>query len=441
MFQLHDKTRFRLCLAGFAVLCVLPTLLVAGWCVGRHLPGHARAEAEQLGRQLGMTVKLAGVKYARPGVVMYEGLELADRETDQTVLRCRLVEIARESADEKEKRPRTVLTITAAQPEIEAASLPRVWQCLQRIMEGLCGGLDADLRLAAAEVTLQAHDGSQTMTNVEGAIETLPGGIRSEVHFRLAGVDTPEPIGIRLVRNRQISPPASGFELYTGGGELPCNVLAMGLEELKPLGPRCCFRGYIWANETIDGWEGEVTGQMVNLDLGRLVTDHFPHKLTGNAQLIIQSARFRHGRLEEGSAIVTAGPGTIDRSLLAAAVDRLNLVAVKKSSPAGEGIAYEELALSANFDAKGLRLCGRCSSTAPGTILRDGRDCLLGEPSQPQPMAALVQTLVPQSMVQVPASRQSDWLIRHLPVPEVIPLPGAETVPPQARVRLKEPLR
>ena len=46
-------------------------------------------------------------------------------------------------------------------------------------------------------------------------------------------------------------------------------------------------------------------------------------------------------------------------------------------------------------------------------------------------MAALVQTLVPQSAVQVPASRQTDWLLRHLPVPEVIPPPGAEPFRPK----------
>jgi hypothetical protein len=444
MLQLHDRTRYRICLAGFAILCVLPTLVIGGWCVGRRLPGCARAEAERLGQQLGITVKLGGLKHVRPGVMLYEGLELGDPETGQTVLRCRLLEITQDSADgqpEQPGQPRTVLTVKAAQPEVEAASLHRVWQCLQRILEGSCGKLDADLRLAAAEVTLRAADGSQTMTNVEAAIETLPAGTRAEVHFRLAGVETPEPIGIRLVRNRQVSPPASGFELYTGGGELPCNVLAMGLEELKPLGTRCCFRGYIWANEATDGWEGEVTGQLVNLDLGRLVTDHFPHKLTGNGQLTIQSARFRHGRLEEGNAMMTAGPGTIDRSLLAAAADRLNLVVGKEPSLDGNSIPYEELALSATFDAKGIRLGGRCKAGKPGTILSDGRDGLLGEPSQPQSVASLVQTLVPQSAVQVPASRQTDWLLHHLPVPEVMPRPGDEAIPPQAWLRLKEPMR
>jgi len=157
-------------------------------------------------------------------------------------------------------------------------------------------------------------------------METLPGGTRAEINFRLAGVATPEPIRIRVVRDRQASPPTSGFELDTGGGELSCNVLAMGLSELKPLGPRCRFRGRIWANETPEGWTGEVTGQLVELNLGNLVTDHFSHRLSGVGEATIPLARFRRGRLEEGSARIEVGPGTIDRALLAAAMGRLGLV-------------------------------------------------------------------------------------------------------------------
>jgi hypothetical protein len=45
---------------------------------------------------------------------------------------------------------------------------------------------------------------------------------------------------------------------------------------------------------------------------------------------------------------------------------------------------------------------------------------------------------VPQSEVQVPASRQTDGLLRHLPVPDVIPPPGSKGDAPHARVRLGE---
>lgn len=456
MFHLHDTTRRRLCVAGFLVFGIAPALLVAGWCLNRYLPGCVEAEARQLGRQLGLTVKLGGLRHPRPGAVLYEQLEAADPETGQTIFRCRLAEIVAGTQADAQGKRRPTVSVSLSQPEMEGAAIDRVWQCLQRTLAGAGGPLEADVQFAANELTLRDSrphpnplpegegtsraDNSQTLTAVQGAIEKLPGGMQAQVHFRLAGADTPEPARIRVVRNRHVSPPASGFELYTGGGELPCNVLAIGLGELRPLGSRCRFRGYIWANETTDGWQGEVTGQLADLDLGGLVSDHFPHKVTGSGEATIQSARFRRGRLEEGSVIVAAGPGMIDRSLLAAAIDRLGLVEGAQPLPPGPLVPYEQLAFSATFDTQGLRLYGRCGVAEAGTILSDGRHQLLGQspPQRPVPMTALVRTLVPQSAVQVPASRQTDWLLQHLPVPDVVPVPEMEAARPHPRLRLND---
>ena len=59
MFQLHDKTRRRICLAGFFMFCVAPTLGAAIWCAMRHLPWTAQEEAKCLGRQLITYLKLS----------------------------------------------------------------------------------------------------------------------------------------------------------------------------------------------------------------------------------------------------------------------------------------------------------------------------------------------------------------------------------------------
>ena len=300
MFQLYDATRRRICVAAFLTLGVLPTLLVGGWCWSRHTRGSLQAEAEQLSRQLGLNVKLGGLKHLRPGVVLYEQFVAADPETGRPIFRCRLLEIARQSPNGSQAKRRPMLLLTASQPEVDAASLDQVWQCLERPLVGLCGPLEADLQLSAAELTLRGADNSQTLSEVSGAVESLPDGTHARLDFRLVGVSAPQPAHIGVVRNRQVSPPASGFELNTGGGELPCSLLAMGLDELKPLGGRCRFRGMIWANETPDGWQGEVAGQLVDLDLGGLVSNHFPHKLSGTGAVTIESAHFRHGRLEQG---------------------------------------------------------------------------------------------------------------------------------------------
>lgn len=437
MFQLHDVTRRRVCVAAFLVLGLLPTLLAGGWCMGRYAPGSLQTEAQQLSCQLGLNVKLGGLQHLRPGAILYEQFEAADPETGQTVLRCRLLEIASQQQTDDQGQRRTVLAMRASQPEVEAASLERIWQCLARTLEGSYGSLESDVQISASELTLQAADNSQTLTNVEGTVENLQGATLAQLHFRLAGTNTPEPILIRIARNRQVSPPASGFELDTGDGKLPCNVLAMGLAELKPLGPRCRFKGRIWGKETPDGWQGEVAGDFAELDLGRLVSERYPHRLAGVADVTILSAQFCRGRLEEGSAIVVAGPGTIDRSLMTAAVDCLGLTPGPEQLPDDDLVPYQQLAFLATLDAQGLRLGGRCE-VPERAILSDGRHCLLGESSASSvPVVALVRMLVPQSVVQVPASRQTDRLLNILPVPDVMP-PAGTAIPSHARARVRE---
>ncbi len=435
MLPLYDKNRRQICVAGFLVLGVLPTLLVGGWCANRHAPGHVEAAASSLSKQIGLNVKLGGLQYLRPGVVLYEQVEAVDPETGKTVFRCRLMEVADTTQIDPQGQRRPVMAITASQSEVETASLDRIRQCLARAMEGFSGPMETDVQLSASELTLRAAQNSQTLADVNGSMEEVAGGMQAQLFFRLAGVQTPDPARIRMVRNRQVSPPASGYELDTGSGELPCSVLALGLRELKSLGSRCRFHGYLAANETTDGWQGEIVGQLADVDLGGLVTDHFPHKLTGRGEVTIQSARFYRGRLEEGSVIVAAGPGTIDRTLAASAVDRLGLVPVE-SFPDGDSVPYEQLAFSATLDAQGLRLQGRCTGVEPGTVLSQGSRRLIGEaPQQMASAAALVQTLAPQNTIQVPASRQTDWLLRHLPMPEVM---ASDAVAPKARARVRD---
>ena len=436
MFQLHDKTRRRVTLASFVLAGVAPLLLTAGWCVDRHLPGCARAEADALSRQLGLVVKLDAVRHLRPGVVLYDGIELADPETGQTILRSRCLDVAWRPQADGQGQLRPTLCVTASQPEVESATIGVAWRWVQRLLEKSPGRTDANVQVLAGAVTLLAKDRSQTLASVKGQLEALPSRTTVQLTFCLPGDNMPQA-GIRIVRDREVSPPASRFELSTGEGELPCSVLAFAIDELKPLGPRCRFYGQVMANETPDGWDGEVAGQLSELDLGCLITAHFPHRLSGIGRATITSARFCGSRLVECCGVIAAEHGTISLSLLSAAKERLSLTAGNAPLPRGDRVAYAELAMSVVLDANGLRLRGLCDER--GTILSDGRNPLLGEPPHgSQPVAALVQTLVPQSIVQVPASRQTDWLLHHLPVPAVLAPPGAENVAPTARVHLPD---
>jgi hypothetical protein len=435
MFRLHDKTRRRVSLVAFFGLCVVPTLFVLVWGVARHLPGHARAEEKRLSWQLGQKVSLGKVRHLRPGLLRYEDLEVSDPETGRLILRCRALEVDWERSSDQSGRSRPSLVMTASEPELDAAALGQVWELIERVLAGRAGSSEVHVRLAADQLTLRSAESPQKLTEVQGRIETLPAKAQADFLFRLAELPTPEPVQIRIGRNRQTEPPTTGFGLYTGGGALPCSWLAPGLPEFEAFGPQSRFRGYFWASRTPEGWDGELTGQFSDVDLERLVADRFSHTLRGSGQLTIQTARFRQGRLDQAAGSLLAGPGVISRSLLSAAALHLDMIPGLAPNTPGALLAYEELALGFRIDPRGLQLRGGCAPSGSGVVLAGPYGPLLAEPvSQPLPVAALVQTLVPEGKAHAPATRQTGWLLGRLPVPDGLPTQAAEVSSSPTRI-------
>jgi hypothetical protein len=84
------------------------------------------------------------------------------------------------------------------------------------------------------------------------------------------------------------------------------------------------------------------------------------------------------------------------------------------------------------IDTQGLRLIGACDASAPGALLVSIDGLLWQQPLEPVlGVAQLVRTLVPRNDVLVPATAASDWLMRHLPLPDARPPrdPGSARVP------------
>jgi hypothetical protein len=432
MFRLHDQTRRRVSMGGFLLLCVVPVAGVSLWCAARHWPGRVEAEARRLSREIGLQVSLEGVRYLRPGVVRYEKLRLADPETGRTVLGCSALE-ARWTKTADDSGPRVwSLGLVATTPDIEAANFNQLAQLLGRLLRSQTGQPVAEARLTSKEARLRWAEDSLTLTSVEAGFGTSPQGAQIWASFSLADAETAKPVRIRVARNCQIAPAATDFELDTGGATLPCQAVAMGLSIPQLLTPHSRFAGSIWASRSAEGWSGQMAGQLLEVDLGRLMTDFSPYELSGTAQLGIESARFRAGRLEEVTGTLAAGPGMVSRSLLDAAVGRLGLVRGAEPQTPGPLAPYEWLALAFRIDASGLELRGRCPAAGPGAILIDRRNRLLSEPViQPRPVVTLVRTLVPGSGLEVPATEQAAWLIRYLPPAQATHDDGFQAPPPR----------
>ena len=404
-----------------------------GYSASRKLPSHTRRCESELGELLGLRAKLAVARYPRPGVTLYEGLELADPETGECVLRCPWLEI--ESIEGR-------VVLSATQPEIEMARLGMVWDLLMRRLRHELA-TDGEALLTPCQVTLRASRGSQTYEVTQALLESVDQGEAIEIRFRPAGADESEAADFRVVRDRSEATPFTRLELETFGGELPVSIFTPLADVESWLGGDARFRGSLWVSQADAGWEADVIGRLLGVDLQTLVGDHFPHQLAGEADIEIIKALIHHGRLTEAAGSFSAGAGTIGTSLLDAAVESLEFEPGKFNRTRKNALEFEELAFRFRVDAGGLGLAGACRTGPRGGVVvgHNGRVLLASPPEGAMPpVISFVRMLVPQSEVQVPATRETAGLLQVLPVPPIVPPKnGANERPPEGRLRMAPP--
>ncbi len=261
MLQLHDRTRRRICLAAFFVLCLAPTALVAAWCVAWQLPGHLSAEIERLRRETGLEIAIDDMTCPRPGTMLYRGLTVADPETGQTVLRCPLLKAVWTQTADSKGADKPAILLTATRPQVETASAYRLVQLLERIVQNQGGWADGEFRLSAKEVVLRTGDGSPDLICLQAGVEAPCGGGQACIVFHVADSAASGPVKVRLVRDRKATPPASRWEFDTGGASLPYSVMGVALPQLTRLGPESRFCGRLAARQTPEGWSIQGDGQ------------------------------------------------------------------------------------------------------------------------------------------------------------------------------------
>ncbi len=418
MFPLHDRTRRKIALAAFGTLCVLPTALLLLWGLLRHTPWHTAAEVRRLEGILGLHVRVDRAQNTKPGVWRYEGFSLYDPETGRRLLRCE--ELEARYWRHGSSAP-GALVLRAHGPVAHEPAAAALYQLLSRAMQGQMGTAPLDVLWTADELVFRNGAGTVHLAGLSGGTQSHPGGVKAHLRFHPAGGEGTEPAHIELHRNRQVTPPVLEVKLYTGAVPLPCRLLAVGLPAFEPLGPDSRFLGYLRADQTPQGWRGELTGQFSNVDLGRLGRESFARRWTGVGRVTIEHARFDAGRVVEARGTVAAGPGTIERRWLDAAVEQLGLL---RSTPPGfdDPVSYRQLAAGWRIHAGGLHLKGQCTAACPGTLLVGTEPWQVGEPVvQPLPVAAVVRALLPHGTAEVPATPQAAWLLRRLPLPEPAP--------------------
>jgi len=424
MFPIHDRTRQWICRSVFILGGVAPMLAVVAWATVVHSVSHLEAVRLQVAEVLGLDVKLASVSYSQPGVTLLEGLELADSESGESVASIRAVEIVRDAK---------LQTMVLSQPEINITRPQWLWTLVEdRLRRHSC---ETPLRLVAGELTLRWQSGLQTL-DCNAQLDSTPKANALTAAFQFADAPAGGPIRLHFERSIVSGEPISSVELDARAAALPYPILAAFFDRRNYLGEKSTLRGSIRAMEMPDGWQGEFSGRLENIDLNNLVSDRFPHRLSGMATMAVDHAVVHCGRLEEFHGTVSAGPGIVSESLLTSAADHLKMRS-ERARPTTSTIGYEELSAAFDLETRGLIVRGTCKDNRSGIIMRGREGAVLWQASGgPVPVVALVKALVPDSQTQVPATRQTDWLLNLLPIPDV--LPHDPSAPPEARLRMPE---
>lgn len=423
---MDQRMRRNVCRMSFVALAALPTFAVVVWAGAARWPGGVARSERRLADELGLSVSLENATDPRPGVKRFEGLRLAEPETGREVLRLRSLDVVRRS---------DATSLVASQGELFAEQLPLLWQLITERLRTEHVADRPGLRLAISGLTIHGALQGQTLASLVGEIERTAAGARGSLRFQLAAESVGEPIRITIERRASSERVSTRWELHTANRPLPLAPLAELVPALAHLGPRAKFQGALWVEQTGDEWQGELTGSATDVDLDALVTEQFPHKLSGMAQVRIEKAQLRGGRLVAAVMSIKAGPGVIEDSLIRAGVEHAGIRRPAPQDTSGRFAAYDQLALAIQLEPGRMTLRGECDGAGPGAVLVSRGAVLLKEPEKPAANAlGLVRMMLPRGDLQVPASAETRWLLDGIPLPEArSPGDGAT---PKARVRL-----
>ena len=424
MFAIHQRARRRICQAAFFLFCVMPTTGLLAWTMTLTTAGHTARCREEIGRWLGMEVWFERVSYPQPGLSLYKRFELVDAETGQAVLRCRTLGVT--DADRK-------LILEPSEVEVSAEQAQKLARLLMRRLSREIAS-DKAIWIVSGSVTMRSAAGDQTYDDVEGRIESRPEQSTAALRFRLPEPQAGEPPALSIVRQHG-DDIATTVKLDTMSAVLPVSIFAPWLDVRHLLGDEAAFQGTLTIASG-DGWSGELTGVLTDVDFERLVTRRFPHQLNGRATLATEGAKIENGRLVEANGQILSESGTIGGSLLVSAVELLACIpggALPGRLPfaSGKNYRYRDLSVEFAIDEQGLRLEASPDAKPTGAIMlsRNG-DAMLSAPAPSvMPLIQLVKALVPESTVQVPATKETAALVPWLPLPAIVPPNGGNRTP------------
>ena len=447
-----NQRRILFCRLGFVLFCLAPTLAVGVWVLfgrlGETSRGAAQStqvahaiSAEQLVREIATQTGLIAQIDRIDGSghqLRLEGLRLVDPETGDLVLQAAAIDAIWQNGRWR---------IEAHQPAVNLGHARRLLPRLHdRLLCGPAGTMRA-IEISAVSLLVQSGTFGQSFgaarIHLGEQSSREPSQRTLAVDLAPAGSATHGPLRLSASRIRNAEQPHTNWQLTTSGAAAPLAVFASTIPHLARLGANCQFAGTLGFRcdsqvESDATTRLDVHGTLTNVDFDALVTEHFPHQLSGQGTIHIERATLADGRLLAFQGSIEINGGSASPSLLAAAQQHLGLVlAAEPAASDFASVPFQRLALQLSLDGSRLKIAG-ASGEGGQTILLGNRGTILSAPHEHGvPAVNLLRALLPDNQFQVPATRQTDALVGLLPVPDLAPLRTA-TRPAHIPTRLRD---
>lgn len=413
MFPLHERTQRILCRIAFFPLCVLPTLVVAWWCMGINLPSRSEAFAQAMSRELGLDVSVGDVSYPLPGRIRLHQVTLRDPISKEQLGSCPTISLVGGEGR---------WSVQLEKVDVSHVGLAALWQTLQQDMRVRPGRSFERIFVDMRDIKIIGQSQTQTWARVECQVGPHPAGRELYLEIAPTLVDASDIIRVQCVPAEDNFGSGTHWTAHTGENELSVSLLKHLVPELAQLGDKCDVRGSLDWYATSDGGRATFDGTLTDLNLPAISASANLGDLNGEGQLVVQTAELEKGQLTALEADFRTGPGMMSPRVLRK-LDQFLSRQDDSSFPAnGEPIRYDQLAISVKLAADGWHFQGICDEAAAGAIVVSGDEVLLRQTAvqamRPLRHTDLAELLADERSRWIPWSERTAWLLGHLPAGE-----------------------
>jgi hypothetical protein len=285
-------------------------------------------------------------------------VQLIDPETRQC-----LVEVASIEATQVDG----VLCLAGSKSRLMHDQWQRLWRLLHDRV--LCqDALDGQsARFTCDELVVTSSAADCLLVKLDGSIKHEQTTLRVNLKCNWQHASqTASPLELSIFRRRSTTTrPHTEICVNTHSHLVPLGLLPPAARQR--FNDRTRFAGTVSCVLRDLSWNGQIQGQLKNVDLRQLVAPESPHHLDLSADIDLLHAEFGADGLRRAAGGCVAEGGTIGRDLLLSLIDHhlgTAGAALSASSAADEPLTIRRLALDWQIDELGLAVTGTCSSEA-----------------------------------------------------------------------------